>query len=92
MNTVKMLKKPVEVNKIDLTKYVTEGLTRDEIKAKYTTETYKMKDGDLNRLLKVAGLKLKRTVIPKFVLTEATSSTNTTTPQNTTTTEIAQKS
>lgn len=91
MSTVKMLKKPVEVNKSDLTKYVTEGLTRDQIKAKYSTDTYKMKDGDLNRLLKAAGLKLKRTVIPKFVLTEATNST-TTIPQNTTTTEITQKS
>ncbi len=64
----------VTINKVQLIDDVNSGLSKEALRLKYSTETVKLSNNDVTKMLKQTGLRLKRTVKPKFQIIEETAS------------------
>jgi len=60
------LEKMINISKKQLEKDIQGGMKREEIIERYSTESYKLTSGDVTRILKTAGLKIRKFKRPVF--------------------------
>lgn len=58
----------VNISKVSLEKDIQDGMKREGIIEKYSTETVKLSNADVTKILKATGLKIRKFQRPKFAI------------------------
>lgn len=62
------VEKMINISKANLEKDIQDGMKRDGIIEKYSTDTVKLTNSDVTKILKATGLKIRKFQRPKFAI------------------------